>query len=313
MTKVRTVEWKRGRVVMLDQRLLPNREVYRLYRDASDVIQAIKDLVVRGAPAIGVAAAMGLALGARSLSADRFGRDFEKLCRAFAAARPTAVNLFWAIERMRRVVRDNAQRPVDTLRTLLEREALAIYEEDLAANRRLAALRCGAATAALHRAHALQRGRPRDRGDRNGPRGDRRRARRRKEDRGVRGRDPSGAAGRSPHRVGAAPGANSRDRHHRQHGRYFMQKGKIDAVIVGTDRTAANGDVANKIGTYRSPCSPQRHKIPFYVAAPTSSIDLACRNGDKIPIEERSRTRCRTSKERCSPRAASRSRILRST
>src|SRR5262249_8536233 len=90
--RVRTVEWKSGRVVMLDQRLLPNREVYPVYSEAEEVMQAIKEMVVRGAPAIGVAAAMGIALGARSLSADRFVRDFERLCRAFAATRPTAVN-----------------------------------------------------------------------------------------------------------------------------------------------------------------------------------------------------------------------------
>src|SRR5690606_3974836 len=143
MKRVRTVEWKNGRVVMLDQRLLPNREIYRIYKDPNDVIRAIKEMVVRGAPAIGVAAGMGLALGAQVIASDRFDRDFEKLCRRFAATRPTAINLFWAIERMRKIVRENSHRPVDTLRMLLEREALAIYREDLDANARLA--RFGAA------------------------------------------------------------------------------------------------------------------------------------------------------------------------
>src|SRR2546429_2747634 len=98
---VRTIEWRNGRVVMLDQRLLPTREVYRVYSDHREVARAIKDMVIRGAPAIGVAAAMGIALGARTPGGD-FGRHFERLCRTFTATRPTAVNLFWAIERMRR-------------------------------------------------------------------------------------------------------------------------------------------------------------------------------------------------------------------
>src|SRR5262249_17473548 len=106
---VRTIEWRNGRVVMLDQRLLPTREVYRGYADHREVARAIKDMVVRGAPAIGVAAAMGLALGARTLRADPV-REFARLCRTFAATRPTAINLFWAIERMRRVVARNRHR-----------------------------------------------------------------------------------------------------------------------------------------------------------------------------------------------------------
>src|SRR5690349_21036590 len=135
-TRVRTIEWTRGRVVMIDQRLLPVREVYRVYSNPREVARAIKDMVVRGAPAIGVAAAMGIALGARGLRGD-VAREFDRLCRTFAATRPTAVNLFWAIERMRRVFARNRHRSPDTLRMLLEREALAIHEEDVAANRSL--------------------------------------------------------------------------------------------------------------------------------------------------------------------------------
>src|SRR5262245_54717849 len=127
---VRTIEWRNGRVVMLDQRLLPTREVYRVYSTHRDVARAIKDMVVRGAPAIGVAAAMGIALGARSLHGSDMAREFDRLCRTFAGTRPTAVNLFWAIERMRRVFTRNRQRSADTLRMLLEREALAIHDED---------------------------------------------------------------------------------------------------------------------------------------------------------------------------------------
>ena len=127
---VRTIEWRNGRVVMLDQRVLPTREVYRVYTSHRDVARAIKDMVVRGAPAIGVAAAMGIALGARTLRGDA-ARDFERICRTFAATRPTAVNLFWAIERMRRVFVQNRHRSADTLRMLLEREALAIHDLSL--------------------------------------------------------------------------------------------------------------------------------------------------------------------------------------
>src|SRR5213594_520226 len=135
---VRTIEWRSGCVVMLDQRVLPTREVYRVYRDYREVARASKDMVIRGAPAVGVAAAMGIALGVRTLRGD-FGRHFARLCRTFAATRPTAVNLFWAIERMRRVFARDRRRSPDTLRTLLEREALAIHDADVAANRRLGA------------------------------------------------------------------------------------------------------------------------------------------------------------------------------
>ncbi|MEO2168699.1 MAG: S-methyl-5-thioribose-1-phosphate isomerase, partial [bacterium] len=138
MKKVRTIEWRKGHVVMLDQTLLPNQEVYRIYKKPEEVITAIRELIIRGAPAIGVAAAMGLALGASTIREDRFAREFERLCRRFAAARPTAVNLFWAIERMRRVVRENSALSVDTRRMLLESEAKAVYREDLENNRRLA-------------------------------------------------------------------------------------------------------------------------------------------------------------------------------
>src|SRR6202008_2078543 len=108
---VRTVEWRNGTVVMIDQRLLPTREVYRVYRDYREVARAIKDMVIRGAPAIGVAAAMGIALGARTLPQTERARDFERICKTFAATRPTAVNLFWAIERMRGVFKANQKRP----------------------------------------------------------------------------------------------------------------------------------------------------------------------------------------------------------
>src|SRR5262245_27931546 len=112
---VRTIEWRNGSVVMIDQRLLPTREVYRVYRDHREVARAIKDMVIRGAPAIGVAAAMGIALGMRSGRGRNLAARFDRLCATFAATRPTAVNLFWAIERMRSVFRAHASKPAPEL------------------------------------------------------------------------------------------------------------------------------------------------------------------------------------------------------
>ena len=268
MKKVRTVEWKNGRVVMLDQRLLPNREVYRIYKDPKDVIAAIRDLVVRGAPAIGVAAAMGLALGAQKLPEDRFAKEFEKLCRAFAAARPTAVNLFWAIERMRRLVQQNGQLSVDTLRKMLEAEAIKVYREDLDANRRLSEFgaellpksgtiltHCnagGLATAGIGTALGVILA-ARDAGKKVSVFAD--------ETRPVLQGARLTAWELKKARVPVTVITDNMAGH-------FMQQGKIDAVVVGTDRTAANGDVANKIGTYTVAVLAARHGIPFYVAAP---------------------------------------------
>jgi methylthioribose-1-phosphate isomerase len=272
---------------MIDQRLLPAREVYRVYRDYRDVAKAIKQMVVRGAPAIGVAAAMGIALGARTLREGAVSRDLDRLCKTFAATRPTAVNLFWAIERMRRVVARNKHRNLETIRMLLEREALAIFKEDVEANRRLGRYgaeliedgttiltHCNAgalATAGYGTALGIIRAAV-DSGKRvqvfaNETRpllqGARLTAWELKKEKIPVTLITDGMAG------------------------HFMKKGEIGCVIVGTDRTAANGDVANKIGTYVMAVLAHRHGIPFYVAAPTSSIDPSCPCGDRIPIEER--------------------------
>ncbi|HSV08789.1 MAG TPA: S-methyl-5-thioribose-1-phosphate isomerase [Candidatus Binatus sp.] len=283
---VRTIEWTNGRVVMIDQRLLPTREVYRVYSHYREVAAAIKDMVIRGAPAIGVAAAMGIALGARALKGD-IARDFERICRTFAATRPTAVNLFWAIQRMRRVFVRNQHRSADTLQTLLEREALAMHDEDVAANRSLgrhgAALIEDGATILTHcNAGALATA---GYGTALGI---------------VRAAVEAGkhvqviACEARPFLQGARLTAweLKRDRipvtliTDNMAG-HLMQRGRVSCVVVGTDRTAANGDVANKIGTYTLAVLAHRHSIPFYVAAPSSSIDLACPRGEKIPIEER--------------------------
>lgn len=284
---IRPVEWRNGAVVLLDQRLLPLQEVYRVYRDHREVARAIKDMVVRGAPAIGVAAAMGVALGmAQTPDGDQV-RAFDRICRRFAATRPTAVNLFWAIDRMRRTFARVRGRSPEVVREVLRQEALAIYHEDIASNRALGAhgaallksrttvlTHCnagalatagyGTALGVIRAAHEARKSisviatetRPFLQGAR------------------------LTAWELKKERIPVTVITDSMVGH-------FMQRGAIGAVIVGADRTAANGDVANKIGTYTVAVLAARHRVPFYVAAPLSTIDLACPNGDAIPIEER--------------------------
>jgi methylthioribose-1-phosphate isomerase len=284
---IRPVEWRGGAVVLLDQRLLPMQEVYRVYRDHRDVARAIKDMVVRGAPAIGVAAAMGIALGASQTSAAELPRSFERICRRFAVTRPTAVNLFWAIERMRAAFARARGRSAEVVREILRQEAMAIYHEDIAANRALgrfgASLIKARSTVLTHcNAGALATA---GYGTALGV---------------VRAAMEAGkqvsvfATETRPFLQGARLTAweLKRDRipvtliTDSMVG-HFMKRGAIGCVVVGTDRTAANGDVANKIGTYTVAVLAAKHRIPFYVAAPISSIDLSCKNGDAIPIEER--------------------------
>jgi methylthioribose-1-phosphate isomerase len=272
---------------MLDQRLLPTQEVYRTYRDYRGVARAIKDMVIRGAPAIGVAAALGIALGARQLKKIDNPAEFERVCQVFAATRPTAVNLFWAINRMRGVYTRARALGRETICEQLEREALRIHDEDIAANRRMgrygATLIPKGATVLTHcNAGALATA---GYGTALGV---------------IRAAWEQGkkisvfVPETRPFLQGARltaweltklgiPSTLITD----NMVGHFMQKGAIDCVVVGTDRTAANGDVANKIGTYTTAVLATRHQIPFYVAAPTSSIDLNCASGALIPIEER--------------------------
>ena len=236
----------------------------------------------------GVAAAMGIALGARQLKKIEQREEFERLCQVFAATRPTAVNLFWAIDRMRVVYDRIRHQDRDVVCARLEREALKVHDEDIAANRRLgrygATLIPPGATVMTHcNAGALATA---GYGTALGV------------IRAAWGKDKNISVF-VPETRPFLQGARLTAWELQKEGipatlitdnmvGHFMQKGKIDCVVVGTDRTAANGDVANKIGTYTTAVLAARHDVPFYVAAPTSSIDLACPRGEQIPIEERS-------------------------
>jgi methylthioribose-1-phosphate isomerase len=284
---VKTIQWKNDRVVMLDQRLLPHKEVYRVCRDYQEVAQAIRAMVIRGAPAIGVAAAMGVALGAAKAQVKTFDRDFERIFLTLSKTRPTAVNLFWALERMRKIYTVNRSRGVDVVKRLLKDEAQAIYKEDIAANKQLGKFgaqmlrnarhlmtHCNAgalATAGYGTALGVIRA-LKDAG--------------REFDVFVNETRPFLQGARltawelKKENIPATLITDSM-------AGYVMQTGKVDAVVVGCDRVAANGDVANKIGTYTIAVLAKRHGIPFYVAGPTSSIDLNCPSGKEIPIEQR--------------------------
>ncbi len=284
---VKTIEWKNDQVILLDQRLLPDKEVYRVYRDYTDVARAIREMVIRGAPAIGVAAAMGIALGALWVRGKNFDREVERIFGIFAKTRPTAINLFWALDRMRRVYVENRSQGVESVKKLLKQEALRIYEEDISNNRRLGKwgaklLKNGSRVMTTCNAGALA----------------------------TAGYGTALGVIRATKEMGKQVEVFVNEtRPFLQGARlttwelkkeripvtlvtdnmvgYLMQRVKLDAVIVGCDRVAANGDVANKIGTYTIAVLAQRHQVPFYVACPISSIDIKCRSGSGIPIEER--------------------------
>jgi methylthioribose-1-phosphate isomerase len=277
---------------MVEQRTLPGQEVYVHCRTAAEVARAIKSMVIRGAPAIGVSAAMGIALGMRRSKATgtrQFAVEFNKTCDLMAGTRPTAVNLFWAIDRMKRSFAAGVQagQSVDELKDRLEREARAIHDEDVESCRAMGRFgadvvpdgariltHCNAgalATAGYGTAlgvirAAAERGKVRQVfADETRPflQGARLTAWEL-----VRDQVPTTIITESM----AGP---------------LMRRGDIDVVVVGADRIAANGDVANKIGTYTVAMMAAAHQIPFYVAAPLSTIDLATASGDDIPIEQR--------------------------
>jgi methylthioribose-1-phosphate isomerase len=285
-----TVAWMGDRVVLLDQKRLPTEERYVECRTWAEVAEAIRSLTVRGAPAIGVTAAFGVALAglaSRATDFDGFLADLDTAIRGLAATRPTAVNLFWALERMRRHAVERRALPVGELRQHLVEEAEALMEEDIAGNRRLGAhgaalvgegarvlTHCnagGLATAGYGTALGVIRGaveagkRPFVWVDETRP-----------VLQGARLTAWELAKEGIPHTVIADVAAAS-----------LMARGEVDLVVVGADRIAANGDTANKIGTYGLAVLAHAHGLPFYVAAPFSTIDPAIPDGSAIPIEER--------------------------
>lgn len=289
---IKTVEWTKDGVRMLDQRVLPAQETYLMLRSYDEVAEAIKKMVIRGAPAIGVAAAMGIALGA-SQSVGTSVADLEDdllyICDVMARTRPTAVNLFWAIERMRATFqRAKAKNDVEEVKKILVAEALAIFEEDIAANRAIGKFggplipdgatvltHCNAgalATAGDYgTALGVIRG-ARDAGKKVAVIADETRPFLQ----GLRLTAWELAKDEIPVTVITDNMAG-----------HVMKSGKVDAVVVGADRIAANGDTANKIGTYMVAVLAREHNIPFYVAAPLTTLDMSLKSGDEIPIEER--------------------------
>ena len=286
----RTIEWRDNSVVMIDQTRLPGEEVYNTYTNFEAVAEAIRNMVIRGAPAIGVAAAMGIALGARDIIAntrESFFHQLENVCDVMASTRPTAVNLFWAIERMKRVVREASDKPIKEICEALKNEAIRIEEEDLAICRNIG--KWGASlipdsAAILTHCNA--------------------------------GGLATAGYGTALGVIRAAYEAGKKIRVFADETRpwlqgarltawellkegipttlisdnmagFFMSRGEITCCIVGADRIAANGDTANKIGTYSVAVLAKANNIPFYVAAPVSTFDLSLKDGGEIPIEER--------------------------
>jgi len=288
--RVETLRWRAGRLELIDQRRLPARVEFVACATAQEVARAIRDMVVRGAPAIGCAAAYGIALEAARMKDTTpavFASGMERAFEVLAAARPTAANLFWALERMRTVLRGGGQTgPADNAGRLLE-EAQRIVSADIAANRAMgahgAALLADRARVFTHcNAGALA----------------------------TAGHGTALGVIRSAVAAGKRvsvivdetrpflQGARLTAWELQQDGipvtlitdsmsGHLMSRGEIDAVIVGADRIAANGDVANKIGTYMIAVLARRHGIPFYVAAPLSTLDASLDNGGAIVIEER--------------------------
>jgi methylthioribose-1-phosphate isomerase len=287
------VEWTDEGVRMLDQRLLPTEEKWLMLRTYNDVAAGIKDMVVRGAPAIGVSAAYGIALGAKQFvgtNIDDLADELDYICDVLGATRPTAVNLFWAIDRMKRTFQKakSEGKSITEIQQILIDDAKAIHDEDIESQRLIAKFggeliednstvltHCNAGALATGGVWGTALGVIRGAVDQ--------------------GKHISVIADETrPYMQGARLTAwelmqddipvtlitDSMSGH-------VMKKGRVQAVVVGSDRIAANGDVANKIGTYMVAVLAKRHGIPFYVAAPLSTVDLNCPTGEEIPIEER--------------------------
>lgn len=287
---VNTIEWTADGVVMIDQRKLPSEETFLVCRDYHEVADAIKSMVIRGAPAIGCAAAMGFAIGVLKADDENIDAEVAEISQVLAATRPTAVNLFWAINRMQSIYRDGRESGTDLseIRQRLVEEAQEVLREDIACNEALgkhgAPLLPTGGTVMTHcNAGALA----------------------------------TGGYGTALGVIRAAVEAGNpldvlanETRPFMQGTRltvwelqqddipvtlvtdnmagHLMQRGQVQAIVVGADRIAGNGDVANKIGTYSVAVLAKENGIPFYVAAPTSTVDLSLSSGQEIPIEERS-------------------------
>ena len=285
---VETIEWVADGVVMIDQTRLPLQEEYVTCRTYQEVATAIRDMIIRGAPAIGVAAAMGVAIGVQQATPENLDAQFAEICATLAATRPTAVNLFWAIDRMKRVYATVRDLAIEDIRERLIKEAKLIREEDIAINRAIGShgaplvpdhktvlTHCNAgalATAGYGTALGVIRA-AREMGKSIDVFADETR----------------------PFLQGARltvwelqrdgiPTTLITD----NMAGHFMKAGRIGCVVVGADRIAANGDVANKVGTYSVAVLAKENGVPFYVAAPISTLDLTLASGDQIPIEERS-------------------------
>jgi methylthioribose-1-phosphate isomerase len=284
---VETVEWTSAGVVMIDQTKLPRETTYVTCKNYKEVADAIRTMVIRGAPAIGVSAAMGVAIGALQADPARMDQEMEEICAELAGTRPTAVNLFWAIDRMKKLYVSLRGKSVGEIREALVLEAQVIKLEDIAINQAMGKhgaplipdgktvlTHCNAgalATAGYGTAlgvirAAIESGKKIDVfADETRPflQGARLTAWELQQDGIPTTLITDNMAG------------------------YFMRKGRIGCVVVGADRIAANGDVANKIGTYSVAVLAKENNVPFYVAAPISTLDLTLESGDSIPIEQR--------------------------
>ena len=284
---VETIQWTDGGVVMIDQTRLPREQVFVTCTDYIQVAEAIRSMVIRGAPAIGVAAAMGVAIGVQGTASADLAAQFPVICETLAATRPTAVNLFWAIDRMKKLYAEIEAEPIDVIRARLIREAQQIRVDDIAIceaiGRHGADLVPDGKTVLTHcNAGALA----------------------------------TAGYGTALGVIRAAISAGKKidvfadeTRPFLQGSRltvweldqdgipvtlitdnmagHFLKSGRIGCVVVGADRIASNGDVANKIGTYSVAVLARENNVPFYVAAPISTLDLTLESGDEIPIEQR--------------------------
>ncbi|MBN2198401.1 MAG: S-methyl-5-thioribose-1-phosphate isomerase [Candidatus Aminicenantes bacterium] len=284
-----TIEWRDGRVIMIDQRLLPEKEAYVECRSHEDVAEAIENMAIRGAPAIGVAAAMGVALGfGREAKSGRTEDAFNRVTERLRRTRPTARNLFWALERMKSVFEQNRDASPEEMTSRLEAEALAVEAEDIDINKRIGSAgrslirdgmsvitHCntgGLATAGYGTALGIVRAAFEE------------------------GRKVRVVVDETrPYLQGARLTCWELRRLGIPHvlitdgaAGWLMKGGEVGLALVGADRVARNGDTANKIGTYSLAVLAREHGIPFYVAAPVSTVDFSLADGEGIPVEERS-------------------------